>query len=265
MLPEERLEVILDMLKTKKSVRIAEISQRFDISNLTARRDLDELQKRQIVRRVYGGAILITDPSSPSSSSSLSAKNQSSYDEIQSIGKLAASMIQEGDIVFLGTGSTILEVARNMHHLSNVTVLTNSLAVINELSTTNNTIRVLGGTLDNNEQFIYGSAANESLKTFYADKAFIGCGGVSLTHGIADYQEPLADICRIMVHNSAHSVLVCSSDKFNASAFSIVCPLSMLNTIVTDDGLSQKVKTHIQKENLDLRIAKKPLISDDSE
>lgn len=262
MLPEERLEAILDILKKKKTIRIAEISQRFNISNLTARRDLDELQKRQIVRRVYGGAILIADISNPSVSSSLSSENESVYDEIQSIGKLAASMIQEGDTVFLGTGSTILEVARNMHHLTDVTVLTNSLAVINELSTSSITIRVLGGTLDNNEQFIYGAATNESLKTFYADKAFIGCGGVSLTHGIADYQEPLADICRIMVHNSACSILVCSSDKFNANAFSIVCPLSMLNTIVTDDGIPEKMKTEIQKENLDLRIVERLSNSD---
>jgi DeoR/GlpR family transcriptional regulator of sugar metabolism len=258
-LPNERIDVILDMLKEKKTVRIAEISKRFDVSNLTARRDLDVLQDRKIVRRVYGGAILIADPSKLRTSSSTPSLPPSAYNELHSIGKAAASMIQEGDVVFLGTGSAILEVARNMHHLSDVTVITNSLAVINELSRTSNTIRTVGGTLDNNEQFIYGSSANDLLKTFCADKAFIGCGGVSLTHGVTDYQEPLADICRIMVHNSAFSVLVCSSNKFDVNAFSIVCPLSKLNAIITDDGIPQNARRQLEMESLDLKIVEREI------
>ena len=253
MLAQERQAIILEMFQQHHVIKISDIAAQFGISNLTARRDVGALEEQNLVRRVYGGAVLVTNAAqdAPVAPDEKKAAHPV-WSEKRAIGKQAASMIQEGDIVFLGTGSTVLEVAKHMRHLSNVTVLTNSLAVINALSDTSNTIYILGGLLDKNEHHTQGTFASSMLETFCADKAFIGCGGVSLDLGVTDYSNPVADIDRIMVKNASQSILVCNSHKFGSRALSIVCPLASLSTIITDEGISVKYRDGIAKAGVDL-------------
>lgn len=256
MLAQERQTIILEMLHKHNIIKISDIVSRFRISNLTARRDLDILQDQNLVRRIYGGAILVDHPETASSSASeaCSPGKASQRMEIAAIGKQAASMIHEGDIVFLGTGTAVLEVARHMRHLSNVTIITNSLAVINELAATDNPIFVLGGQLDNNEHSINGTSATSMAQTFCANKAFIGCGGLTLEQGISDYSGAVAEVCRIMVQNAAQSILVSGSHKFGSNALSIVCPLSGLSTVITDAGVTPKYREGFQKAGVALQM-----------
>ena len=146
MLAQERHALILDILREKKIIRISDIATQFGISNLTARRDLDALQAQQLIRRVHGGAVLLEQENGrgPGQAPVRPRGRNAQREEIRAIGKLAASLIRDGDVVFLGTGTTVLEVARHMRRLSNLTVMTNSLAVINELADSGNTIYVLG-------------------------------------------------------------------------------------------------------------------------
>jgi len=264
MLAQERYAIIIDMLRENNVIKISDIVQRFGISNLTARRDLDALQDQNLVHRVYGGAILLNSNSDTGTLPDTTEHTQTPrHLEGRAIGKAAADIISEGDSIFLGTGTTVMEIARNMHHLSNVTVLTNSLAVLNELSTTNNSIYVLGGFLDPNEHSIYGNAAISMLQSFCADKAFIGCGGITFSHGISDYLSQVADINRIMVENALKTILVADSHKFGSNAFAVVCPITSVNTILTDDDLPIKYQEGIRQRGIDLHMI--PVGSDSSD
>lgn len=254
MLAQERHAIILDMLRERKIIKISDIATQFGISNLTARRDLDILQDQNLVRRVHGGAILMDQDALLAGRSAESHTRPTQRAEIQTIGKLAASMIQSGEVVFLGIGTTVLEVARHMHHLTNITVLTNSLAVINELAGSGNTIYVLGGILDSNEHSISGRFAVDMLGEFCADWAFIGCGGVTAAHGLSDYYEPGAAVSRVMVKNAAKTVLVTSSHKFNSDALSIVCPISDIYMVVTDEGISAPCRDELNQLGVKLRM-----------
>ena len=156
-------------------------------------------------------------------------------------------------MVFLGTGTTVLEVARHMRRLSNLTVLTNSLAVINELADSGNTIYVLGGILDGNEYSMSGPFAVEMVRTFCADWAFIGCGGASIAHGITDYGEPGLSIYRVMVQNAARSVLVAGSRKFESDALSIVCPINAVSMVITDEGVPSQFRQELTQLGVELK------------
>lgn len=255
MLPQERYAIIMDILRERNVIKISDIAAQFGISNLTARRDLDILQEMDLVRRVHGGAILAEQDALATGRSPNLHTRSSQQTEIQAIGKLAASMIQSGEIVFLGTGTTVLEVARHMHHLTDITVLTNSLAVINELASSGNTIYVLGGLLDYNEHSISGNFAVDMLSNFCADWAFIGCGGITVSHGLSDYYELGAALSRVMVQNADKTVLVTSSHKFNSNALSIICPISDIYMVITDEGVSDSCRDELKRLGVKLQMA----------
>lgn len=173
--------------------------------------------------------------------------------EKRAIGKLAASLVQEGDILFMGSGNTVLEVARNLRHLSSLTVITSSLSVINELSTTGNTIYILGGRLDYSEQSI--EIQDSRLESFCTDKAFISCDGVTLTHGVTASYPPNVRAGQLMVKNAKEAILVANSRKFGNNALSITCKLSELSTVVSDDGLSEEYQKALLQQGVSLMLA----------
>ena len=256
MLAHERQAHIIDHLREHRVIKITDIVERFGVSNLTARRDLDVLQEQKIVRRVYGGAILSADPVSlgrPDILLPAGDQEQAKNLDKKAIGKLAATLVREGDILFLGSGNTVLEVARNLRDFSNLTIITCSLAVINELATTSNTIYVLGGRLDNSEHSIDVSDAH--LKSFCADKAFISCDGVTVSHGVSASYPPNTKTGHLMVKNARQAILVSTSRKFGNNALSVTCELSDLNVIVSDDGLSPEFQDAISQQGVTLMLA----------
>lgn len=255
MLAHERQAHIIDHLREHRVIKITDIVNRFGVSNLTARRDLDVLQEQKIVRRVYGGAILSADPATlgpPDILLPSGDQEQAKDVEKKAIGKLAASLVREGDILFLGSGNTVLEVARSLRNLSNLTIITASLSVINELSTTNNTIYVLGGRLDYSEHSVEINDAR--LESFCADKAIISCDGVTLSHGVTASHPPNVRAGQLMVQNAKETILVANSRKFGNNALSITCKLSELSTIVTDEGLSREYREGLAQQGVALML-----------
>ena len=246
MLAQERQKRILDKLFSQRTIKISDIAEEFGVSNLTARRDLDALQEQDLVRRVYGGAILTT--ASENASAFLSPqKEHESKTEKEAIGKLAASLIEDGDTVYFGTGTTCLEIAKNVRQMSDLTIITSSLSIINELANSKNTIYVLGGILDTYEWKIIGSSTLEMLDRFCPDKAFISCDGITLEHGVTAYHQYGAVSGSLIVKNSAKSFLAAKSRKFGLNALNKVCPLSDLYAVITDDRLPQEQREEMEK------------------
>ena len=254
MLAQERQGKILEMVRQHDIVHISDITSRFGISNMTARRDLDALQKNNLLRRVHGGAVAVDSDTAAQRPAGNAVEQEAVRADLQAIGKLAASMAQEGDIIFLGPGTTVLAMAHHMRNKSGITILTNSFPVVNELANTDNIIYFLGGILNGDEYSVTGTFANSMLETFCANKAFIGCGGISLQHGITDFSAPTADVNRLMVKNAAQSILLCSADKLRSNAFSIVCPLSEVDVMISDNSLSAQDARAIRNFGVDLHI-----------
>ena len=166
MLALERQSIIIEQLREKRVVKIAELAKQFGVATLTVRRDLDVLQDQKIVRRIYGGAVLAVDPEELSPNAFLLAEEGPEnvvYRRKQAIAKAAAELVQEGETLMMGTGTTIYEMSKYLRRFSNLTIITSNLSIINELFDTGNTIFVvvIGGSEDG-----FGSySVNEQVAT----------------------------------------------------------------------------------------------------
>ncbi len=268
MLAKERQNKILEVLYSKKIIKISEIVHMFNVSNETARRDLESVQDLGIAKRVYGGAVLIEDGSGKNGESiQLGAPGnwgkQNGRAERDAIGKKAAEFVHEGDSVCLGVGTTVHEISKHIAQMKDLTVITNSIAVLTELADSDITLYILGGLVDVNEQTMKGSIPENSMKMFYVDKAFIGAGGITFDGGITDYDLQEATLKNMICEHASKVYLVAHSDKFGTNAFSFSCPLNCVDVIITDPMLPKAYADRIREMGIELVFADLP--ADDKE
>lgn len=251
MLAHERQQLILQLLQENGSIRISEITQRFDVSNETARRDLDYLHKRGLARRVHGGANLIA--SDPENQVGLTAEYTPEVSVQEVLARAAAQYVVESDIIFIGHGETMYQLSRALRGRKNLTVLTNSLRVINELADSPVTLYSLGGLVDRDEQNMDGTIPISVIQKFYATKAFISCGGISGSGNVSDYNND-GTLLNLMLQLSDRRYLVADSSKFGRHAFCHVCTLKDFDVVVSDSGLPDEFKGLLEKSGTELHI-----------
>lgn len=257
MLAQERQNAILETLAQRGGViKMAEIVALFGVSNETARRDLETLQDQNLVKRVYGGAVLTERRNSLDIILPRVAEGTRGQAERAVIGKAAADLVNEGETVLLASGTTVLQVALNLKRLRNLTVLTNSLAVINALIDTNFDVYVLGGKLDMDELMMAGHMGLQAVKSVFVDKTFIGAGGITFKYGVSDYSSLDVNIREEMIDRANQVILVAQSEKFGRNAFSIGNPLDRIHTVVSDTNLSDEYANGIRDMGIELILTK---------
>lgn len=251
MMQEVRQAKILNILHECGSVKIKSLSEQFDVSIVTIRRDLDELAAAGLVTKVYGGAVM-PQRYQAGSLQILDASASSHHREMELIGAAAAKLIREGDTVFLDIGETVLEIARNIRSRKDITVLTPSVPILMELSKSDLPVYSLGGRMRNREMAFYGSLAIYALNQFCVDIAFIGCGGVTLDHGITDYSSDSSELHAAIAQRAKRPVLVTDSSKFGRDSFAIIGPISTVSTIITDSNLPREYANAIREQGIQL-------------
>ena len=253
MLAYQRQTIIMEKLREHRVVKIAELAAEFGVSTLTVRRDLDVLQDQNIVRRIYGGAILTVDPEELGNKGVLlqqDLQDNRLHRNKLAIAKAAASLVKEGETLMLGTGTTIYEVAKNLRRFSNLTIITGNLSIINELSDTSNTIYILGGVLEPNEYYINCQGDYSMHRRFWADKCFISCDGVTARHGVTADYPPNTRSGHIAMEQSDQTIVVCGSQKIGQHGKSITCALNEVDVLVTDDAVPEEYCEEIRKEGV---------------
>lgn len=223
-----------------------QIANTFNVSCETARRDLEYLQKRNLLRRIHGGAVLIDNPH-PAPIMMLDLDSTSVLQD--KLAQRASEHIFENDVVFIGQGTTTGCLARCLKTRHNITILTNSIFVINELLDSNLKLYALGGLIDHNECNMSGNMAIEALKNIYANKAFISCGGATISDGVSDYTGD-GTLLRMMLEHAETRYLIATSNKFGRNAFGKICDFSEFNTVISDVGLAQEYQEALQRMNI---------------
>ncbi len=189
----ERQNRILEWINQRYRITVAEVCENYSVSQATARRDLESLAVRGKIQRVHGGAIAL-EKAPPEMPMLLRQVNQA--EEKQRIGIAGASLVNDGETVFLGSGTTVIEVARNLKERQNLTVITNSLPVVSLLSENPRiTLICIGGLLRPSEFSFIGHMAEQVLSEIRADKVFIGVRAIDIEQGLTnDYlPETLTD------------------------------------------------------------------------
>ena len=256
MLAQERQAEILNMLTQRGGiVKMTEIARKFGISNETVRRDLEFLQEQQLIQRVYGGAILAGRQNASSSRAIFSATRAKGQQERQAIGRAAAALVNENETLLLGTGTTVLEVAKHLKHLRHLTILTNSLPVAQELSGTNFDIYLLGGKLDTNELLTVGEMGLSALQRYFVDRTFVGAAGVTFEYGISTFNTEDYTMSAEILRRSNQVVLVAASEKFGHYGFCVRDTLEHVDIVVSDQNLSSEYVDGFREMDINLILA----------
>jgi DeoR family transcriptional regulator, aga operon transcriptional repressor len=249
----ERQKQILSLLSQHGRLSVAEIVSQFSISEATARRDLETLSSQGKAQRVHGGVIAVEQ--APPELPILERENEQE-DEKARIGRAAAALVGNQETIFLGSGTTVLEIARNLRDHKNLTVITNSLPVLNIL-TGNQEITVvsLGGMLRESELSFIGHITEQALSEVRVDKVFMGTRGVSLEHGLTnDYlQETLTD--RAILKIGREVLIVADHTKVNRVATVLLAPLKSMQTLVTDSNADKKFVQALKKQGITVIVA----------
>jgi DeoR/GlpR family transcriptional regulator of sugar metabolism len=228
----ERQENIVRLIEQRKRMTVAEVSQEFHVSLATARRDLDELAARARLERVHGGAIPAR--SAPPEPVAVERAAERALEK-RRIGVSAAGLVRDGETVFIGSGTTTLEVARQMRGKRGLTVISNSLHVITVLADSPDiTLVCLGGLLRRSEMSLIGHMAEASLGDVRANKVFLGVRGIDLEHGLTSAYLPETEIDRLMLRAGREAIVVADHTKCGQVAAGFIGPVSAAHTLVTD-------------------------------
>lgn len=221
MLTEERHNIILDLLREKGVIKIIDLMEVTNTSESTIRRDLTYLESINALKRIHGGATL---PKGRLIEPSYSEKEVQSVDEKKSIAKYAASLIEDGDSIYLDAGTSTYEMIQYIDK-SNIVVVTNGLKHINALVDKGINAYILGGKIKNTTKAVIGSDALKSLEKFRFDKCFLGINGIHIECGFTTPDSEEAMLKENAIKHSRQSFVLADESKFGEVSFVKVADL----------------------------------------
>ena len=228
----ERQKEIMSLLKDKKSVTVIDLSRKFFIGEATIRRDLDKLERMGLLKKTYGGAVLLEglDMEIP-----LSVRESEQKSEKDVIGQIASSLVSDSDIIIMDSSSTTLKIVPHLKGKSSLTVITNGAKTAVELGELLH-IKVYstGGMLRENSLSYIGELSRRSIEGFFADTLFFSCRAISLEKGLTDSNESEAELRKTMIKSCRKAVLLCDNTKFDRISFCRIGEFDDINYIVTD-------------------------------
>jgi len=253
----ERQHKIVELVQQNNRISVAEICSLFDVSEMTARRDLQELEREGLLRRVHGGAIYNLGRSYEPPLKTRSIKQTQKK---QAIGQKAAELIFDGDSIALDVGTTTFEIARALHNKRNLTVLTASLPIANEIVASyslESDIRLIltGGVVRAREWSMVGEFPSQMYTQLHVDKAFVGIGGISLEDGLTEYNLEDASVKWALLKSAHQIIVVADGSKFGQTTFAVVGPLSAVHTIITDSSAPADMLDELQAMGIEILIA----------
>ncbi len=250
MLAIERKNEILKKLRAEQRVLVSELAAHYNVTEETIRRDLDKLEKDGYATKTYGGAIW---GNSTKTDLSYTIRNKTNVDAKNTIGEIIAKLVEDGDHLMIDDSSTAIYAAKALKEKKNLTVITNSVELVVELSNVDSwTVMSTGGRLKPDSLCLVGNQPLQMLSSYHVDIALISCKGIDKNAGITDSSEYTAHIKQAMLRSAKRRILILDGTKFDKVSFVDICPLSNVDTVVTNVRPSDEWMEHF--ESLGLRV-----------
>lgn len=248
----ERRVYILEKLDSQAQVDVGTLSKELGVSEVTIRNDLTKLEQKNLLVRARGGAIKLDRVSVDFA---LSDKNKQNLEEKKRIGQVAAELIDDGDTIILDSGTTTMEIAKNLYKVSDLTVITNALNVASLLAEHKNAnVIIPGGFLRKNLLSLVGATAEESFRNYFCDKLFLAVDGFNTTHGLSTPNVEEAHLNRVMIDISKKVIVVTDSSKFLKRSFAFIAPISAVDVVVTDKGIPSEDQKRLENAGIKIII-----------
>jgi DeoR/GlpR family transcriptional regulator of sugar metabolism len=253
MLTLERQNAIRDILHKDKAVSITMLSGRFATSTASIRRDLEKLEQQGLVKRTYGGAVLIEGITEEIP---LKVREIEQKEAKQKIARTAAGFIADQDTIFMDSSTTTKELINFMGDKRDLTVITNGVRAMTDLSPLEN-VEVYGiaGKLRKPSLSMVGNQAETNVTNYWGSKLFFSCTGMWISHGAMDYSDAEAEVRKKMMSVSQKIILLCDHTKFDRPAFYKICPFSQVNILITDQPLNLQWETLLQQSGVEIVYA----------
>lgn len=251
----ERQMNIAEIIQKDGSVRVSDLSNKFEVSDETIRRDLERLEEIGILKRVHGGAVFKGFKEGKEIPVLMRTRINSKEKDI--IARKAAEFIEDGDIIAIDASTTGLCLTKYIKH-KNITVITNTIPVALELLDAKSVqVIVIGGFLTNESVSLVGHMAEEMIKNYHVDKFFFSCRGVDFKRGVSEIHEPQATMKKQIISISDMLYLLVDHSKFNEKSLISICDLEDVDYIITDNKVPIEtinklnnlgIKTYIGKD-----------------
>ncbi|WP_331281353.1 DeoR/GlpR family DNA-binding transcription regulator [Paenibacillus sp. FSL R5-0345] len=244
MFPLERQKKIIEILMLKKVQKLPELAEELNISIDTLRRDINLLDKQGKIKKIYGGIKLVE---SEFAESPMDARMVGHLEEKKMIAQKCSEYINDGDCIYLDSGSTTYQIAKYIKNKKNLTVITNSIPVVNELMNSAVELIIIGGKVRLNEQSVIAYDYLFNFSELNILKAFICASGITLEKGISDYNLEEAQTRKKIIDLSKEVYVAADHTKFGKDVTIGIASLDKIGYIITDRNIDrsflQKFKT----------------------
>lgn len=253
MLPNQRREKILDLLKEDGSAKVNDLARIFKVTEVTVRQDLEKLDKEGLVIREHGGVYL---KNVEDQVRNFSLIHQDNLKQKEIIAQKCLEFIHPGDVIILDSGSTTTEIAKKIKDINGLTVITNALNIALMLGANPNiTVVMTGGEFKPPTLSLTGQKAADFFKGLNVQKLFLATAGISLKSGLTYPSISDLVVKKAMIDAADTTYLVADSTKIGKNAFASLGALSLIDFIITDEGVKEKHKQVFKDNEIELIIA----------
>jgi DeoR/GlpR family transcriptional regulator of sugar metabolism len=255
MLAYQRRTKILDLIREEGTVRVTALSDIFSVSEVTIRQDLEKLADDGLVEREHGGAHL---GEISQQVSSLTLQHRENMPQKESIGKAAAAMVTNATSIILDAGSTTTEIARHLNGFEQLTVVTNALNIALLLGSRGGISTLMtGGEFKAPTLSLTGEKAGAFFSNVNADTVFLATAGVDARAGLTYPGFADIPVKSAMIKAAQRVVLVADSSKIGKKSLATLGPVSLVHTLITDNGISESDRNSLRKAGVEVVVAGK--------
>lgn len=248
----QRHEKLIDYIREKGSASLDELCEVFDVSKNTIRRDINELELKGLIDKVYGGVVALDSENVVP----ISFRKNEASTEKEKIGKAAAKLVNDGDVIIIDSGSTTVHMVKYLKNKKNVTIITNGIDVVNEAHTYGNLNMILtGGNLLRETNSLVGIDSIKIIKSLNAKTVFMAATGISIIKGLTNSSMIEAEIKRAMKKSAESMVVLADITKFGVVSLVTFAELYDADYIITDNNIDDEFVNYFIKNNIKLIIA----------
>lgn len=253
LIPAQRRERIQEYLAIHKIVRMGELSILLDASEATVRRDLEWLEHEGVLERTHGGAILSQRMTFEPEYLQRETTNPEGK---RLIGELAASLIEDGDVVFINSGTTTAQVIRHVRSSADITIISNNIHAAIESRTAGFVHYLIGGEFQPHSNSVTGRFAMENLRQVYADKTILGVDGISLIHGCTVPSNAEAEVMKSMIERTKGEIfIVADHTKWGVVSNFQIATINEVDKLITDANIDSFTLDSLAAHSVEVIIA----------
>lgn len=256
MLQVKRLDDIAKILERNGTVDINDLSKRFGVTSKTIRKDLEKLEEMGLLDRVHGGAVLKNN--NENNVFPIAQRKRKNMEEKERIARAAFEFIDEGDIIIIDGGTTTWQLSKVLGD-KEITVITNDMLIASELMIKQNiSLFVIGGRLMGEGSFtLLGRDAERGFGKYQANKLFLTTSALDFIRGLMVFSVDEAELKKAMIGSAREIICLVDYSKFHNIAFVPFCGLEKINTLITDDRITDADRDYIKEIGIKLEVVKK--------